>query len=119
MRTIQPRSYLRSALLCAAMLVAATPFQAAAQTQPPAPAYMNVIVGGASPGPADTARQNVLALNTAMFGLYGNSGQVFRRNILAQHPVILALFTGAGGRMILYRPGQASLDAPSVPGVYQ
>ena len=33
--------------------------------------------------------------------------------------MILALFTGAGGRMILYRPGQPPVDAPSVPKVYQ
>jgi hypothetical protein len=29
------------------------------------------------------------------------------------------LFTGAGGRFILYRPGMARLEAPSVPIVYQ
>jgi hypothetical protein len=33
--------------------------------------------------------------------------------------VILGLFTGAGGRFILYRPGMAPLEAPSVPIVYQ
>src|SRR5215218_7748629 len=68
------------------------------------PAYMGIMVAGPSPG--ETARQNVLALNAAMFGLYGNSGKVFGRNILAQHPVILGLFTGEGGRFILYRPGK-------------
>ena len=41
------------------------------------------------------------------------------KNILAKHPVILGLFSGAGGRFILYRPGMAPLDAPSVPIVYQ
>jgi hypothetical protein len=54
-----------------------------------------------------------------MFELYGSSGQIVQRNLLAQHPVILGLFTGAGGRFILYRPGMPPLDAPSVPGVYQ
>lgn len=83
------------------------------------PPYMNIVVGGERPGPADTARQNVLALNQAMFGLYDGASRVFRRNILAQHPVILALFSGAGGRLILYRPGQPPLEAPSVPVVYQ
>jgi hypothetical protein len=83
------------------------------------PSYMDVIVAGSRPGPADTARRNVLALNTAMFALYGDSGKIFGENILAQHPVILALFTGAGGRFILYRPGMGPLEAPSVPGVYQ
>ena len=98
--------------------VAALP-SAQAQTPSQLPPYMGVIVGGDSPSPAETAKQNVLALNTAMFGLYGDSGRIFQRNILAQHPVILALFSGAGGRFILYRPGKPPLEAPSVPGVYQ
>src|SRR5215471_4384129 len=69
------------------------------------PAYMDVIVAGEPPSPAETATQNVLALNTAMFGLYDESGRIFRRKLLSQHPVILALFNGAGGRFILYKPG--------------
>jgi hypothetical protein len=36
------------------------------------PTYMDVIVAGEPPSPAETARQNVLALNTAMFGLRKN-----------------------------------------------
>ena len=68
---------------------------------------------------AETATNNVLALNTAMFELYGNAGQVFQKNILAQHPVILGLFSGAGGRFILYRPGKPPLEAPPVPVLYQ
>ena len=83
----------------------------------PVPPYMNIIVG--SPPPAETAKEDILALNAAMFGLYGNSGKVFQRNILSQHPIILALFSGAGGRFILYRPGQQPLEAPSVPIAYQ
>ena len=83
------------------------------------PAYMNVIVAGDPPAPAETARQNVLALNTAMFGLYDESGRIFRKNLLAQHPVILALFNSAGGRFILYKPGAAPAEAPPVPVVYQ
>jgi hypothetical protein len=68
---------------------------------------------------AQTSTNNVLALNTAMFALYGDAGQVFQKNILAQHPIILGLFSGAGGRFILYRPGMPPLEAPSVPVVYQ
>lgn len=83
------------------------------------PSYMNVIVAGPNPSAAETARQDVLALNQAMFGLYEASGAIFRKNLLEQHPVILGLFTGAGGRFILYRPGMAPLEAPSVPVVYQ
>ena len=60
-----------------------------------------------------------VALNTGMFELYGDAAKIFKQNILAQHPVILGLFSGAGGRFILYRPGMAPLDAPPVPIAYQ
>jgi len=80
---------------------------------------MQAISGAVHSSPAETATKNVLALNTAMFGLYDAAGRVFQKNILAQHPVILGLFSGAGGRLILYRPGMAPLEAPSVPIVYQ
>ncbi|SHG51628.1 hypothetical protein SAMN02745157_4380 [Kaistia soli DSM 19436] len=83
------------------------------------PSYMDVIVGASVPTPADTARQNVLALNTGMFTLYESAGRLVQASILAQHPVILGLFSGTGGRFTLYRPGQPPLDAPPVPEVYQ
>ena len=54
-----------------------------------------------------------------MFELYDNAAKMFRANILSKHPVILALFSGAGGGFILYRPGMEPLEAPSVPIVYQ
>src|SRR5262249_35573083 len=61
----------------------------------------------------------LLALNSSMFGLYETAGRVFQQHIRAKHPIILGLFTGAGGRFILYRPGKEPLEAPSVPIVYQ
>jgi hypothetical protein len=54
-----------------------------------------------------------------MFELYDNAARIFQNNILSKHPVILGLFSGAGGRFILYRPGIEPLEAPSVPIVYQ
>ena len=83
------------------------------------PAYFKEIVGTSAPSPADIGTKNVLQLNTTMFELYGDAAQVFKKNILSQHPLILGLFSGAGGRFILYRPGIAPLDAPPVPIVYQ
>jgi len=83
------------------------------------PSYFKEIVGTETATPADMATKNLLQLNTTMFELYGNAAQVFRKNILAEHPVILGLFSGAGGRFILYRPGMPPLDAPQVPLVYQ
>jgi hypothetical protein len=83
------------------------------------PAYFKEIVGTQTASPAEIGTKNVLQLNTTMFELYGDAGQIFKRNILAQHPLILGLFSGAGGRFILYRPGTAPIDAPPVPLVYQ
>ncbi len=83
------------------------------------PSYMDPISGPTASTPAQTATDNVLALDNAMFDLYDNAGRIFRKNILAQHPVILALFSGAGGRFILYRPGMPPLEAPQVSIVYQ
>jgi hypothetical protein len=83
------------------------------------PAYFKEIVGTQSASPAEIGTKNILQLNTTMFELYGDAGQVFKKNILAQHPLILGLFSGAGGRFILYRPGMEPITAPSVPIVYQ
>src|SRR5262245_34235781 len=86
---------------------------------PPLPAFMQPIAGQTTSTPAQTATANVLALNTGMFALYDSAAAIFQKNILSKHPVILGLFSGAGGRFILYRPGMAPLDAPQVPVVYQ
>ena len=83
------------------------------------PAYMAPISGVTTTTPGDIAIKDVLALNTGMFELYGDAAKVFQANILAKHPVILGLFSGAGGRFTLYRPGMPPLDAPQVPVVYQ
>ena len=84
------------------------------------PAYMQPIAGHTDSSPAETATKNVLALNSSMFELYARLRPRSSKAIFsAQHPVILGLFSGAGGRFILYRPGQAPLDAPPVPIVYQ
>ena len=84
------------------------------------PDFLKAISGNPPPPSAtDIATRNVLQLNVSMFSLYDAAGQTFRKNILANHPLILALFSGAGGRMILYKPGQAPIDAPSVPKAYQ
>src|SRR5260370_19295619 len=54
-----------------------------------------------------------------MFAPHDNAARIFEKNFPGKHPLILGLFSGAGGRFILYRPGRAPLDAPSVPIVYQ
>ncbi len=83
------------------------------------PAYMAPISGKTAGTSSDVATKDMLALNTGMFELYGDAAKIFQKNTLSKHPVILGLFSGAGGRMILYRPGMAPIDAPQVPIVYQ
>ena len=101
-----------------AVSLAAAPLSGA--TAADLPDYLKPISGPPqSPSAQDLATRNVLQLNVSMFSLYENAGTTFRRNILSKHPVILALFSGSGGRMILYRPGQSPTEAPSVPEVYQ
>jgi len=102
-------------LALAALLLGST---AVAQAQS-LPAYMEPISGLTTTTRAEVATKDMLALNTGMFELYGDAGRVFQANILAKHPVILGLFSGAGGHFTLYRPGAAPLDAPQVPVVYQ
>ena len=109
------RRTLLSTVVCAAAALGASP----AKAQSGVPDYMSVIVGARVPDAASTARQNVLALNTSMFELYGDAGRLVQGSILSQHPVILGLFSGAGGRFILYRPGQTALEGPPVPEAYQ
>jgi len=76
------------------------------------PSYFKDIVGTETASPAEIGTKNILQLNTTMFQLYGDAGEVFKKNILAQHPLILGLFSGAGGRFILYRPGMEPINAP-------
>jgi len=109
-----PRRRLALATLC--LLAAAGASKAPATDLATA---MQPIAGTISTPPQKVARDNVLALNTAMFELYGDAAKLFQRNMLNRHPVILGLFSGAGGRLILYRPGMEPLDTPPVPEVYQ
>src|ERR1700686_4783470 len=83
------------------------------------PSYMEPIAGRTSSTAVSVANADVLALNNSMFQLYAKAGAVFRQNLMAKHPIILGLFSGAGGRFILYRPGMAPLEAPAVPIAYQ
>ncbi|SIO65621.1 hypothetical protein SAMN05443247_10707 [Bradyrhizobium erythrophlei] len=102
--------------LAIAMLLFGCSAVASAQTLP---SYMAPIAGKTASTSADIATKDMLALNTGMFDLYGDAAKIFQQNVLSKHPVILALFSGAGGRMILYRPGMAPTEAPQVPIVYQ
>jgi hypothetical protein len=105
--------------VCATLAAAALSWVPGAARADDLPAYMQPIEGKPTSSAAETAVKNVLALNSGMFELYDDAAKIFQKNILSKHPVILGLFSGAGGRFILYRPGQAPLEGPPVPLVYQ
>jgi hypothetical protein len=108
-----------ASIVLAGLSTVASAQQSAPAPAPALPSFMQPIAGNVVSTPAETATKNILALNTTMFELYGDAARVFKKNILAKHPVILGLFSGAGGRFILYRPDQPPLEAPQVPIVYQ
>lgn len=78
-----------------------------------------VIADEPAVSPRVVAEHAVLALNESMLALYETSLTRFKQNMRDQVPIILALFSGQGGQMTLYRPGQAPEPAPPVPIVYQ
>ncbi|WP_239131825.1 hypothetical protein [Streptomyces griseus] len=54
-----------------------------------------------------------------MSRIYADARPGHSENLLARFPVVLALFNGAGGRMLLCCPGLPAEEAPPVPAVYQ
>jgi hypothetical protein len=111
----RPLSCIAAGILAAGLAVGT----ASAQTPTNLPAWLADITGSTPQTPPELATRDVLQLNVSMFSLYENAAKIFQKNIMDRHPLILALFSGAGGRMILYRPGKPPEEAPSVPIVYQ
>lgn len=81
--------------------------------------FRDVVADEKPASPREVAEQAVLALNASMFTHYDRSLAKFMQNLRDRVPILLALFTGQGGNMILYRPGKPAEVAPSVPLVYQ
>ncbi len=97
--------------------VVCAPFALAADV----PDYMqSFVIDTKKPASKETiAFDNVYVLNENMFTIYDRSLEIYTKNFLAKHNLIMGLFSGKGGRFILYRPGKPPLEADSVPKVYQ
>lgn len=67
---------------------------------------------------AQDGYEAIYQLNRDKTEIYQHNLELFQKNLLAEHPVILALFSSQGGRLILYRPGHEPLEAPNVPEEY-
>ena len=86
----------------------------------PIPDYMHpVIIDEPAAGAQAVAERAVLTLNESMMTFYEASLQKFITNMRDNVPIILAMFTGQGGQMMLFRPGHEPEVAPSVPVKYQ
>lgn len=48
--------------------------------------------GAETPSPAEVGAKSILALNLTTFDLCANAAQTFKKNTLAEHPVILGPF---------------------------
>jgi hypothetical protein len=105
--------------LAAALLTLCVTSSITTATAASLPAQLQSLVGTPARPAGDVATQNILQLNRSMFELYGDAAKIFAGNIRSRHPIILGLFSGAGGRFILYRPGMPPLEAPQVPLTYQ
>lgn len=105
--------------LAAALVTLWVTSSISAATAAALPAELQSLVGTPVRAASDVAAQNILQLNKSMFELYGDAARIFASNIRGRHPIILGLFSGAGGRFILYRPGMPPLEAPQVPLTYQ
>jgi hypothetical protein len=84
------------------------------------PKFLRQVVAEEKPASARAiAEQAALALNASMLTLYDQALATYTRNLRDRVPIILALFSGQGGNMILLRPGQEPLVAEPVPIIYQ
>ncbi|MFJ7209477.1 hypothetical protein ACIQWR_38850 [Streptomyces sp. NPDC098789] len=70
--------------------------------------------------PGRTASQEATAgLGTTVQEVYAHATADQRDRLLASTPVILALFDGSGGWLLLHTPGGPPLQAPPVPDSYR
>lgn len=84
------------------------------------PAFMKIVTNQGKPTSArDTAQESVLKLNSAMNELHATALRHSIRNLREQFPILIGLFTGQGGQMILYPPGKPPVVAERVPVVYE
>ena len=67
----------------------------------------------------DSAQKSILKLNSAMNELHATAQASIVRNLREQFPILIGLFTGQGGQMLLYPPGKPPLVAARVPVIYE
>jgi hypothetical protein len=95
------------------------PARAAAENQALPPFIQAVAKQGKPASPRDVAEKTVIKLNSAMHEPYVATLSSFKRNFREQFPILVALFSGQGGQMLLYPPGRPPVVADRVPVAYE
>ena len=85
------------------------------------PDFMKIVVvnEGAPPTKEQIALDAISALNDGMFRIYDKSLAIYKQHFRDRQNLIMGLFSGKGGRFILYRAGQPPLEAESPPEIYR
>jgi hypothetical protein len=84
------------------------------------PEYLkNLVAPLPTTAPAALALRDALALDDQMQGIYSSAQELYKKNLLANSPVILGLFSNQGGDFYLYRPGKSVIRAARVPVGYE
>lgn len=73
------------------------------------PPYMATLAAAQDSDAGDIAANDMLQLNTIIFDLYGSVVASFKQKVLAEHPVILTLLSGAGDQVIPSQPSGPQL----------
>lgn len=85
------------------------------------PDFMKIVVAneGDPPTKAQIAFDTIYALNDGMFPIYDKSLAIYKKHFRERQNLIMGLFSGKGGRFILYQAGQPPLEAESPPEIYR
>ena len=85
------------------------------------PDFMKIVVvnEGAPPTKDQIAFDDIYALNDGMFRIYDKSLAIYKQHFRDRQNLIMGLFSGKGGRFILYRAGQPPIEAESPPAIYR
>jgi hypothetical protein len=83
------------------------------------PEFLQYVVANKPKSTREVAEQNLLAVDRAMIEAYDHALEVYKKNLRDRAPIIVALLSSDGGKLILYRPGKEPLVAEPVPLGYQ
>jgi hypothetical protein len=92
----------------------------AVRADQPLPSFLELVTNQGKPASkSEVAEKSIIKLDSAMNELYAATLTFSKHNFRDQFPIIVALFSGQGGQMILYPPGKPPLVADRVPVAYE